>query len=156
MPVKITVPRTGRVRAPKLTDPQLKLIGDRMVAEQKARWAKSVNADGQLAKKLSVKYAIIKQKLLHKRPVRDMWLTGATVKNFALRKAGDGRIRAENTTVKERAKAKWCNQIDQMIGFALTDAKVIFSQTQVEYDNYAKTAWIPVTGTNRRPSTLNK
>jgi len=153
--VKIGVTQTGRVRGPNLSDQALKAIGDKMVAEQKARWAKAVNADGQPAKKLSVKYAIIKQKTLHKRPVRDMWMTGATVKNFTLRKAANGVIRAENTTRLERAKALRANGYEQMIGFAVTDANVVFGEAQVQYGQYLKNAWIPLGGTTRRPSALN-
>jgi hypothetical protein len=153
--VQITVPKTGKVRGPNLSDPQLKAIGDAMVAEQKARWGKSIDAGGQPAKKLAVRYAIIKQAVLHKRAVRDMRLTGATIANFTLRKAADGRIRAENTTRLERAKALRANSYDQMIGFANSDAKVVFDETQVQYGKYVQTAWIPITGTNRRPSTLN-
>jgi hypothetical protein len=154
--VKINVTKSGRVRGPNLSDPQLKAIGDKMVAEQKARWARVMDAAGQPAKKLSVRYAIIKQQYTHKRAVRDMVMTGATLKNFTLRKAAAGRIRAENTTRLERQKAMRANQYDQMIGFAVTDAKVIFDEAQAQYGQYVNTAWIPVGATNRRPSTLNQ
>ena len=151
----IKVKRTGRVRAPNLPDAQLKAIGEKMVAAQKDRWARGVDANGQTAKKLSVKYAIIKQAVLHKRPVRDMSMTGQTIKNFQLRKAADGRIRAENTTRLERSKAVRANNYDQMIGFALSDAKVVFDETQAQYGSWVNRAWIPLDGTARRPSTLN-
>jgi hypothetical protein len=153
--VKITVKKDGRFRPPVLTDPQLTIIGNKMVAEQKDRWSKAIDADGQPAKKLSVRYAILKQQYTHKRPVRDMKMTGLTIANFLLRKAGNGRIRAENTTRLERAKAWRANSYDQMIGFAMTDAKVVFDETELQYGKYVNTAWIPVTGTSRRPSTLN-
>jgi hypothetical protein len=150
--VKIEVKKTGRVRGPNLSDPQLTVIGNKMVAAQKERWAKSFNANGQQATKLAVRYAIIKQAVLHKRPTRDMWMTGKTVANFTLRKAANGIVRAENTTRLERAKALRANGYEQMIGFALTDTKVVFDETQVQYSNYAHTAWIPLDGTNRRPA----
>jgi len=153
--MNIKVKRTGRVRPPNLPDAQLKAIGDKMVAEQKARWARHQDASGQEAAKLSVKYAIIKQAVLHKRPYRDMSMTGRTVKNFQLRKASDGKIRAENTTRLERAKALRANKYDQMIGFANTDAKVVFDASQAEFGQWVNRAWIPLDGTNRRPSTLN-
>lgn len=151
----IKVKRTGRVRPPTLDDPQLKAIGDKMVAEQKARWARATDAAGQSAQKLSVRYAIIKQAILHKKAVRDMSMTGATVKNFQLRKASNGTIRAENTTRLERSKARRANGYEQMIGFALTDAKIVFDASQTEFGTYVNRAWIPLDGTNRRPSTLN-
>jgi hypothetical protein len=150
--VNIKVVQTGRVRGPNLSDPQLKAIGDAMVAEQKSRWAQAKNADGQPAKKLSVKYAIIKQKTLHRRAVRDMSMTGATIKNFTLRKAANGTIRAENTTRLERQKAQRANVYEQMIGFAVTDARVVFAEAQQEYGQYVETAWIPLGGTRRRPA----
>ena len=153
--MKTTMKKDGRMRGPNLSDPQLKAIGDQMVAEQKARWAKAYDANGQPAKKLSVRYAIIKQAVLHKRPARDMKMTGATIANFQLRKAADGRIRAENTKKLERQKASRANSYDQMIGFALTDAKVVFAESQVQYGQYVNTAWIPVGPTRRRPSALN-
>jgi hypothetical protein len=153
--MKVTVKRTGRVRPPNLSDPQLKAIGDKMVAAQKARWAQAVDASGQAAQKLSVKYAIIKQAVLHKRAKRDMWMTGKTVANFQLRKAADGKIRAENTTKLERAKALRANSYDQMIGFAASDAKVVFTEAQAAFGQYLNTAWIPLDSTGRRPSTLN-
>ena len=147
--------RTGRVRPPNLPDLQLKAIGDKMVAEQKARWGRVMDANGQAAKPLSVRYAIIKQAVLHKRAVRDMVLTGKTKANFILRKAAVGRIRAENTTRLERTKAMKANQAHQMIGFALTDAKVVFDSTKAEFGQWVNRAWIPLDGTTRRPSTLN-
>ena len=152
--VKYKTTKTGRMRGPNLSDPSLKAIGDAMVAEQKARWARAYDAGGQPALKLPVKYAIIKQSYIHKRPVRDMKMTGATIANFTLRKAAEGRIRAENTTRLERAKALRSNSYDQMIGFALTDSKVIFDGMQAQYGQYVKTAWIPLDtgGRARRPS----
>jgi hypothetical protein len=130
----------------------LKAIGEKMVAEQKARWAKSVDAAGQPALKLSVRYAIIKQAVLHKRPKRDMSMTGQTIKNFTLRKAADGKIRAENTTRLERAKAGRANAYDQMIGFANSDAQVVFDEAKAQYGQYLNTAWIPIQG-NQVPAT---
>jgi hypothetical protein len=138
--------KTGRLRGPNLSDPRLKVIGDAMVAAQKDRWDRAVDAEGQAAKKLSVRYAIIKQALLHQRPKRDMQMTGRTVANFTLRKAADGKIRAENTTRLERQKATRANSYDQMIGFAVSDLKVVFDETKAQYGQYAQTAWVPLQG----------
>jgi ABC-type xylose transport system substrate-binding protein len=153
--VSITVKQTGRIRGPNLSDPQLRRIGEEMVEAQKQRWAKAVDAQGQPAKKLSVKYAIIKQAYRHQKPVRDMLMTGGTVANFTLRKAANGAIRAENTTRLARAKALRANSYDQMIGFAVSDIKVVFNETQAQYGQYVRTAWVPMSGTNRRPADLN-
>jgi hypothetical protein len=155
--VRIDVQKTGRVRGPNLSDPALKIIGEKMVAAQKARWANAIDANGQQAAKLSVRYAIIKQAVLHKRPKRDMSMTGQTIKNFTLRKAANGIIRAENTTRLERAKALRANSYDQMIGFAVSDAQVVFDETQAQYGQWVQTAWIPLdkaqTATSARVAT---
>jgi hypothetical protein len=95
---------------------------------------------------LSVKYAIIKQKTLHKKAVRDMRMTGLTAANFKLRKAIDNTIRAENTTRQARQNAQKANDIEQMIGLAGSDQQAIFRQSQAEYGKWLEKAWIPVTG----------
>jgi len=146
MPVKIKVKQTGRIKAPNLSDPQLKLIGTAMVREQKLRWSKGINAEGNQAKKLSVKYAIIKQKTLHKRPIRDMQMTGGVVTNFMLRKASAGTIRAENTTRLERAKAMRAQSYDEMIGFAGSDQIVVFNESLKQYGTWIQKAWVPIIG----------
>lgn len=151
--MKTTV-KSGRVRGPNLSDPALKVIGEAMVAAQKDRWSKGIDAAGQSATKLAVRYAIIKQSLLHKRPVRDNRLTGLLVNNFTLRKAAGGVIRAENTTRLARDHARRANGYDQMIGFALTDFKVVIDGTQAQYGEYAKTAWIPL-GTSGTPTMVS-
>jgi hypothetical protein len=153
--VQIQVVQTGRIRGPNLADPQLKAIGEKMVAEQKARWGRHFNASGQPALKLSVRYAILKQQYTHKRPYRDMAMTGATLANFTLRKAANGVIRAENTTRLERQKAMRANSYDQMIGFAVSDSEVVFAESQAQFGQWLNQAWIPLGNTNRKPPDLN-
>ena len=141
----------GRIRTPKLTDPALIRIGNATVAEQKARWAKGMSANGVPAKKLSVRYAIIKQQKLHKRPIRDNQMTGALIANFSLRKATNDVIRAENTTRMARQHANQSQQYEEMIGFALTDARVVIAASQKEYGAYVEKAFIPLGDTIGRP-----
>lgn len=144
--------RGGHVRAPKLEDPQLAFIGQTMVDEQKSRWKKAVNADGMPAKKLGKKYFFQKRALAGGgTPVRDNRLTGLLIENFTLRKAANGVIRAENTSREGRQHANQAQGYDQMIGFALTDVKVVIDTTQQEYGDYVKKAWIPVGGTTGKP-----
>jgi hypothetical protein len=144
-PLKVKVKRTGRVKEPNLSDPQLKIIGEEMVTTQKLRWSKAVNAEGNAAKKLSVKYFFIKRKLRGvSRPVRDMNLSGATIKNFSLRKASNGQIRAENTSRATRKSATGANNIEQMIGFAGTDQNSLFKASQLQYGIYLQRAWVPI------------
>jgi hypothetical protein len=155
MPVKVKVKQTGRVRAPRLDDPQLKIIGDEMVAAQKARWAKGIDTGGQPAKKLSVKYAIRKGAYLRKvgdprgssRVIRDMNITGLLVKNFTLRRASAGVIRAENTTREARAHANKAVLYWDMIGFAGSDVKTVMDSYTKQYGLWSLRAFIPITST---------
>ena len=91
-----------------------------------------------------MKYAIIKQKFLHKRPVRDMQMTGDLIKNFSLRKAAEGTIRAENTTRLERAKATRAQGYEEMIGFAGSDQSLVLTEAQIQYGAWLTKAWIPI------------
>lgn len=150
--VNVQVTRTGRVRGPNLSDPQMKAVGDQMVQAQKDRWAKAINADGQPAKKLSVKYYFIKRKYKGGgSPVRDMNMTGRTIANFTLRKATNGVIRAENTSRNERAKALRAQSYEQMIGFAVTDSQAVFTEAEKQYGQWLQSAWVPLQGTRRNP-----
>jgi hypothetical protein len=146
MPISVKVPRTGRVRMPQLDNGPLTTIGKAMVAAQLVRWSKGINAEGNPAKKLSVKYAIIKQKTLHKKAIRDMQMTGTLAKNFALRKASNGVIKAENTSRLARDHARRADQYEQMIGFAGSDQITVFNEAEKQYGKWMQTAWIPVNG----------
>jgi len=143
-PVKISMRGKHLIKPPNLSDPQLKRVGELMVAAQKERWKKGIDGDGNPAKKLSVRYAIIKQKFLHKRPIRDMWMTGETVANFQLRKDADGRIRAENTIKRIREKAMRCQGYVEMIGFAGSDINTLLAASQREYGNYLTKALVQI------------
>jgi hypothetical protein len=144
-PLKMKVKRTGRVKAPNLSDPQLKAVGEEMVTAQKLRWEKAINAEGNAAKKLSVKYFFIKRKVRGvSRPVRDMNLSGQTLANFSLRKAAAGQIRAENSTRITRKRAAGAQNVEQMIGFAGTDQISLFKASQLQYGIYLQKAWVPI------------
>lgn len=149
MAVQVKVKKTGRMKGPNLSDPQLKRIGEVMVKAQLERWSKGINAYGNPARKLSVKYAIAKGSYLRKhgiggRPIRDMKMTGLTVKNFSLRKAADNTIRAENTSREARAHASRANKLEEMIGFAGSDQIAVFQATQQEYGKYLQKAWVTI------------
>ena len=145
MPVKVKVKKSGRVKGPNLEDPQLKMIGDEMVRTQKLRWDDGINAEGSQAKRLSFKYFKEKQKFTGQAsPIRDMTMTGDTVKNFTLRRAAQGQIRAENTSRLARQKATRAQNAEEMIGFAGTDQIAIFKASQLQYGIYVKRAWVPI------------
>jgi len=140
--------RTGRVRPPRLDGGQQQALGEEMVKQQKARWATGVNADGQNAKPLSKKYIFQKKKYRNIRgqPIRDNRMTGVLVKNFALRKAINGNIRAENSTREARAHANRAVQYDNMIGFSGKDTVAILKEANDLYGDALKKAWVPING----------
>jgi hypothetical protein len=143
--LRIQVKQSGRMKPPNLEDKQLKLIGDRMVAAQLARWKKGYNSNGVKGKRLSLKYAAEKRAFTRNQfPIRDMKMTGRTIQNFTLRKAARGIIRAENTTRLERAKAMRAQKADDMIGFAPSDFIVVYRSMMDAYGQWASKAWIPV------------
>lgn len=145
--VKVTTKRTGRVRQPNLDNGALTDIGRQMVTAQKERWSKAIDAEGNPAKKLGVRYAIIKAKYRRtNRAVRDMEMTGETKKNFDLRKAINGVIRAENTTRSTRQRAQKAQNIVEMIGLAGSDQLVVFKASQEKYGQWLQKAWIPLNG----------
>jgi len=147
MPVKVKVPKSGRIKAPKLDQGPLTKIGEEMVASQKERWIESRNADGNTAKKLSKKTATIKAKFLRiKNPRRDNLMTGLMIENFKLRKAINGTIRAENTSREGRKHAQKGAKFEQMIGFAASDQVAVFKVAKEEYGKALQKAWIPVSG----------
>lgn len=143
--ITVKTKRTGRVQAANLDRDALTFIGNVMVDSQKGRWAQGINAEGNPAKKLSVRYAIIKGKYLRTNaPKRDMVMTGGTRDNFQLRKAINGVIRAENTTREARRKAQAAQSFDEMIGLAGRDQIKIFEASKIKFGQWLRKAWIPI------------
>jgi len=145
-PVDIKVTKTGRFKPPVLDQGQLTSIGSQMIAAQKARWASGRNAADAPGRPLSKPYLYKKAKIRKtNRPIRDMHLTGLLLSNFTLRKAINGVIRAEPTSREGRKHATSGNDKDQMIGFAGSDVKVVYDETQKQYGSLAQKLWYPVT-----------
>jgi hypothetical protein len=141
----VKVKKTGRVRGPNLSDPQLKVIGEAMVDAQKKRWDDGINAEGNAARALSKKYFFMKRAATHQTsPIRDMKMTGVTVANFTLRKASGGIIRAENTSRAARDHANRAQGAEQMIGFAGSDQIAVFRESQLQYGVLLQKAWVPI------------
>ena len=137
--------RGGRIRTPKLDNGTLTEIGNKLVLEQKQRWAKSIDSSGQTAKKLSVKYFFEKRGFMGGgSPKRDNKMTGLMVQNFALRKAIDGVIRAENTSRAGRQHARQSQGFEEMIGFAGSDVVAAMEASKKAYGQWMTKAWIPV------------
>jgi len=144
MPVQVKVKSAGRIRAPRLDYGKLTFIGRSMIEAQLDRWARGVNANGQTAKPLSVRYAIIKQRALRKRPIRDMQMTGQLIANFGLRKAINNEIRVENSTKLNRQKAQRAQNYEEMIGFAGSDQTALYKSALDQYGVFLKEAWVPL------------
>jgi len=144
MPVRIQVKQTGRVQPAKLDHGELTTIGQHMVAAQKDRWSRAINAEGNPAKKLSVKYFFIKRRIRGGNPVRDYHLTGTLLANFQLRRAMEGQIRAEPTSRKARDEASGAESIEQMIGFAGSDQTALFRDALSTYGKKMQKAWVPL------------
>jgi hypothetical protein len=148
-PVTIKVGRTGRFRPPKLDNGELTFIGKAMVDAQLERWSKGINSDGNFARPLSKKYFFQKRKFRGMdNAIRDNYMTGALVKNFTLRKAMDGQIRAEPTQRVTRQHAVKLQQYEQMIGFSPSDIDVVFRAASAQYAKYASSAWQETTGSD--------
>jgi hypothetical protein len=149
MPAKLNVKvkKTGRLRTPQLDQGQLTFMGNAIVVAQKQRWAAGINAEGNVAKPLSKRYAFYKSKVTGQtHPKRDMRLFGTAIENFQLRKAVHGTIRAENTTRQARRHAAQAQRADQMIGFAGSDQIKVFGMAQGMYSGYCRRAWVPIDG----------
>jgi len=145
--LSVKVKQTGRIKPPNLDNGALTQIGRSMVIAQKLRWSKSLNASGNKAKPLSKKYTFIKKNYLRVNvPQRDLKLTGVLTGNFQLRKAINGQIRAENTTRSARKHALQADKSEQMIGFAGSDQRIIFAQSQIAYGRYLQRAWVTLRG----------
>jgi hypothetical protein len=143
----VKVKRTGRVKPPNLDMGEYTDLGKLMVRNQKERWAKAINAEGNAAKPLSVKYIFEKRAYTgNTRPKRDMKMTGETIANFQLRKARDGVIRAENTNRLARQKAMRAQGYDQMIGFSGDEQTAIFKKADTIFGEKMKRAWVPING----------
>jgi hypothetical protein len=144
-PFSVHVTKTGKIIKPRLEQGPLLNIGNIAVAEQKKRWAAAIDAEGNAAKQLSMKYLFEKKAFTGvNRPKRDMKMTGVTVDNFTLRRAINNQIRAENTSRAARSHANRAQTYEQMIGLAGSDQIAIFKATQAEYGAYLKRAWVPI------------
>jgi len=144
--LSVKVKQAGRMKPPNLDNGQLTAIGKQMVAEQLARWARGINADGGAAKPLSKKYTFIKKYVTGKRvPIRDNYMTGALVRNFQLRKAADGVIRAEPTQRMTRQHSIRSDQYVQMTGFSPQETVKILRNVGDSYQKYIQKGWTPKT-----------
>lgn len=144
--------RGGRFRAPKLDGGQLTMIGEEMVARQKARILSGINADGGRTAPLAPSYAKRKIRQIRKlhgktvmRPIRDMFLTGETMKNFRLRTAINGRIVARATTTWARMRVRSTERRgDQMIGFSQAEVNALVRDIRMQYGLKLQRAFVRV------------
>lgn len=142
---KVAVDQSGQFVPPTLTSSQLREIGMAMVAKQKDRWSKGINARDQAAKPLAPVTA--KGKMTYRgKAIRDMVMTGLMAENFTLRKASGDEIRAENTSREARMHARKAQAFEKMIGLSPSDRDVVFGMAYRAYGVYLKGAWKPTNG----------
>jgi hypothetical protein len=68
------------------------------------------------------------------------------LKNFILRKAINGVIRAENTSREARQHARQAQLHEEMIGLSGSDQAALYRDVQTAYGALAKNAWYQVNG----------
>jgi hypothetical protein len=144
---KMNVDKTGQIAQPTLSSAECWAIGQEMVRSQKERWSKGINALDQAAKPLAPVTA--KGKATYRgigNPIRDMVMSGLTKDNFTLRKASMQEIRAENTSVEGRRRARQAQSFETMIGLSPTDRDHIFQAANRAYGVYLNRAWRPRNG----------
>lgn len=142
---KISVPLSGQLAPPLLSQSQMVDIGQAMVTAQKDRWAKGINAAGVTAAPLHRVTAKAKR-TFGKKPIRDMNMTGLVRNNFTLRKATATEVRAECTSSEARRHARSAQRFEQMIGFAPQDELAVFAHAYRAYGLYLQRAWRPSRG----------
>jgi hypothetical protein len=142
---KVSVPQSGSLRTPQLTEGQMRGLGEMMVDTQKERWSRGINAAGQSAKPLH-RVTAKGKRTFGKQPIRDMNMTGLVRRNFTLRKATPTEIRAENTSREGRRHARQAQWFEPMIGLAPQDEVAIVAHAYRAYGLYIQRAWRPSRG----------
>jgi len=151
--LKVSIKRSGRLRPPKLTDAELTRIGRIVVANQKARWAAGINANGITAKPLNRRYFFVKRAFRKiADPIRDNEMTGDLKGNFQLRRAGNWVIRAQPTARLPRQKAMRAEQYEEMIGFSPAEQVIVAYEFSQVIMRYANQMWQPSSGPGPGPS----
>lgn len=143
----IKVTESGRLKFMNLSRDQLQGIGNRIAAAQVSRWLQGINAQGQPAKPLSKGYAAQKARFTgNPQPKRDNWLTGAMANDFTVRRAGDNKILIYPEQPANRDAAAHSEQYENMIGFAPSDERLVYSEITAAFAALAIEAWEPVNG----------
>jgi hypothetical protein len=147
--ISVRVTKSGRIIPARLDNGALTRIGDSMVEAQLKRWSLGLNANGNAARQLAnksffEKRAYLKKTGANRAPIRDNNMTGSLVKNFSLRKAISGTIRAEPTQRTTRSHANRAQFYEEMIGFSGPEQVKIYEKSFEEYGKIFTKAWVPI------------
>lgn len=114
---------------------QMLKIGTVGLAAVKNRVQSGLNGSDQPGKPLSKGYAIRKSRLLRKKAVRDLNLTGAMFRNLQVRTVSANSAQARNTTRRDRMKGLANGKIEPWLVFSqgnqtsvMRAARLIFGQ----------------------------
>lgn len=142
MQMKLTVKESGKLKALKLNAAQYRQLGNAMLAANKRRIARGINADGNPARPLSKAYEAIKRKVRRvARPIRDMRLTGVTMNSYQITRAHGGIIRAEPTTGTARTRAFMAQRLEPMIGFTPVEERAVIKEARAMFGKYVQVSW---------------
>ena len=143
MQIKLKIHGKGELRMKQLPAAEWRKLGEAMLAANKRRILKGVNAEGQPAKPLAPKYARIKRKQLRiSRPIRDMRLTGETLLSYQVVRASGGIIRCEPKTAQGRKKAFFCQRLEPMIGFTDYEEAAVMRTVRSMLGRGANLEWV--------------
>lgn len=122
-------------------------IGMIAVGTVKDRVKAGVNDQDAASKPLATRYAILKQKTLHKRPIRDLSLTGAMLDNFTVRTVSDHSAYANLTTNDLRTRARANNEIELWVSYSRKNIATIIPQATVLVNEALRAAIKSMPGT---------
>lgn len=136
------VVQSGQLKPLKLSAAQYRQLGNAMLAANKRRIKRGINAEGKQARPLSKKYQRIKRKVRGvARPIRDMVLTGRTMDSYQIVRAYGGVIRAEPRTAEGRKRAWAAQRLEPMFGFTAVEEKAVQKEARAMFGRNAQVLW---------------
>ena len=147
MQIKFEVKQAGSLKPLKLSSDQYRTLGNAMIEANKKRIAKGVNIYDEKAKPLHPRYAKFKAKKRGvRRPIRDLNLTGLTLRSFAVKRAYGGIIRCEPSGAVARRRAYFSQFREPLIGFTSYEEKAVVAVVRRMFGRQAQLLWKPVSG----------
>jgi hypothetical protein len=104
---------------------QMLKIGTVGLAAVKNRLAAGLGPNDAPAKPLTKRYAIYKSKVLRRRAIRDLSLTGNLLRNLTLRTVSEKAAKASLTSRKERIKGQAAERIEPWLVFSPANNRAV-------------------------------